>query len=109
MASKAVTDINKIASSGGKADYIVANVNVRNFYGAIYRANESMHQSKAGCNALIAEYRKRENNLDVLVNNSGISWGGPYNDFPEEKGWDNVFNVNVKSVFYSTLNVLLAF
>lgn len=82
---EAVTDINKIASSGGKADYIVANVN-----------------SKAGCNALIAEYRKRENNLDVLVNNSGISWGGPYNDFPEEKGWDNVFNVNVKSVFYMT-------
>jgi NAD(P)-dependent dehydrogenase (short-subunit alcohol dehydrogenase family) len=37
----------------------------------------------------------------VLVNNSGITWGGPYEDFPEEKGWDNVFNVNVKSIFYS--------
>lgn len=60
------------------------------------------HQSKAGCDALIREFRKRESNLHVLVNNSGITWGGPYEDFPEERGWDNVFNVNVKSVFYST-------
>lgn len=31
----------------------------------------------------------------------GITWGGPFDDFPEEKGWDNIFNVNVKSIFYS--------
>ncbi|KDR82041.1 hypothetical protein GALMADRAFT_240497 [Galerina marginata CBS 339.88] len=81
---EAVADINKVAS-GPKVDYIVANVG-----------------SKAGCDALIAEFRKRENKLHVLVNNSGITWGGPFNDFPEEKGWDNVFNVNVKSIFYMT-------
>ncbi|KAF9557761.1 NAD(P)-binding protein [Agrocybe pediades] len=81
---EAVADINKVAT-GPKADYIVANVG-----------------SKAGCNALIAEFRKRENKLHVLVNNSGITWGGPFLDFPEEKGWDNVFNVNVKSIFYMT-------
>ncbi|KAG6885367.1 hypothetical protein C0993_002697 [Termitomyces sp. T159_Od127] len=57
--------------------------------------------SKAGCDALIAEFKKRESKLHVLVNNSGITWGGPYNDFPEDKGWDNVFNVNVKAIFYS--------
>ncbi|KJA19100.1 hypothetical protein HYPSUDRAFT_44559 [Hypholoma sublateritium FD-334 SS-4] len=81
---EAVTDINKVAT-GPKAEYIVANVG-----------------SKAGCNALISEFRKRENKLHVLVNNSGITWGGPFLDFPEEKGWDNVFNVNVKSIFYMT-------
>ncbi|KAF8959741.1 hypothetical protein BDZ97DRAFT_1836782 [Flammula alnicola] len=81
---EAVADINKVAT-GPKADYIVANVG-----------------SKAGCNALIAEFRKKENKLHVLVNNSGITWGGPFLDFPEEKGWDNVFNVNVKSIFYMT-------
>ncbi|PPQ91782.1 hypothetical protein CVT25_000427 [Psilocybe cyanescens] len=81
---EAVADINQVAS-GPKADYIVANVS-----------------SKDGCNALIAEFRKRENKLHVLVNNSGITWGGPFLDFPEEKGWDNVFNVNVKSIFYMT-------
>lgn len=81
---EAVADINKVAS-GPKADFIAANVG-----------------SRAGCEALIAEFRKRENKLHVLVNNSGITWGGPFLDFPEEKGWDNVFNVNVKSIFYMT-------
>lgn len=60
-----------------------------------------LFQSKAGCDALIHEFRKRESKLHVLINNSGVTWGGPYNDFPEEKGWDNIFNVNVKSIFYS--------
>ncbi|EKM76446.1 hypothetical protein AGABI1DRAFT_115784 [Agaricus bisporus var. burnettii JB137-S8] len=80
---EAVAEIKKVAT--GKVDYIVANVS-----------------SKAGCDALVREFRKRESNLHVLVNNSGITWGGPYEDFPEERGWDNVFNVNVKSVFYMT-------
>jgi NAD(P)-dependent dehydrogenase (short-subunit alcohol dehydrogenase family) len=40
----------------------------------------------------------------VLINNSGIVWGGPFENFPEEKGWDNVFAVNVKSVFYSAFS-----
>ncbi|TFK35508.1 hypothetical protein BDQ12DRAFT_688253 [Crucibulum laeve] len=88
---EAVADISKVASA--KVDYIVANVG-----------------SRAGCDALIKEFRKRENKLHVLVNNSGITWGGPFLDFPEEKGWDNVFNVNVKSIFYMTagLSDLLA-
>ena len=36
------------------------------------------------------------------MNNSGLTWGGPFKNFPE-KGWDNIFNVNVKSIFYSAL------
>ncbi|KAF8825458.1 hypothetical protein F5879DRAFT_958109 [Lentinula edodes] len=75
----------KNATTPGSVSYIVANIG-----------------SKAGCNALIDEFKKRESKLHVLVNNSGITWGGPYEDFPEEKGWDNVFNVNVKSIFYMT-------
>jgi len=65
-------------------------------------------KSRAGCDALVAEFKKRETKLHVLINNSGITWGGPYNDFPEEKGWDNVFNVNVKSIFYSAYRSLLS-
>jgi len=88
---EAVADINKVAS-GPKANYIVANVG-----------------SKAGCDALIAEFCKREDKIHVLVNNAGLTWGGPFKDFPE-KGWDNIFNVNVKSIFYMTagLSDLLA-
>ncbi|TEB31322.1 rhamnolipids biosynthesis 3-oxoacyl-reductase [Coprinellus micaceus] len=89
---EAVNDINKVAT-GPKAQYIVANLN-----------------SRKGCDALVEEFKKHEQKLHVLVNNSGITWGGAYNDFPEEKGWDNVFAVNVKSIFYMTagLTELLA-
>jgi NAD(P)-dependent dehydrogenase (short-subunit alcohol dehydrogenase family) len=88
---EAVADINKVAS-GPKAEYIVANVG-----------------SRAGCDALIAEFCKREDKIHVLVNNAGTTWGGSFKDFPE-KGWDNIFNVNVKSIFYMTagLSDLLA-
>ncbi|KAJ2929857.1 hypothetical protein H1R20_g7230, partial [Candolleomyces eurysporus] len=89
---EAVNDINKVAT-GPQAQYIVANLN-----------------SKKGCDTLVEEFKKRESKLHVLVNNSGITWGGPYENFPEEKGWDNVFAVNVKSIFYMTagLTELLA-
>jgi NAD(P)-dependent dehydrogenase (short-subunit alcohol dehydrogenase family) len=68
-------------------------------HSGIHRLN--YRKSKLGCDTLIADFRRRENKLHVLVNNSGVTWGGPFGDFPEEKGWDNVFNVNVKSIFYS--------
>ncbi|KAL1727737.1 hypothetical protein EV714DRAFT_275303 [Schizophyllum commune] len=80
---EAVKDLK--ATAKGSVDYIVANVS-----------------SKSGCDALIAEFKKREKKLHVLVNNSGVTWGAPFDDFPEEKGWDNIFNVNVKSIFYMT-------
>uniref|UniRef100_A0A0W0EYV8 Uncharacterized protein n=1 Tax=Moniliophthora roreri TaxID=221103 RepID=A0A0W0EYV8_MONRR len=78
---EAVAELSNNAT--GSVHYIVANVGVR-------------------CDALISEFKKRESKLHVLVNNSGITWGGPYDDFPEDKGWDNVFNMNVKSIFYMT-------
>ncbi|KAJ7107239.1 hypothetical protein C8R43DRAFT_1045158 [Mycena crocata] len=83
---EAVDDMKKVATAG--VHYIVANIS-----------------SKAGCDALVSEFKKREQKLHVLVNNSGITWGGPFLDYPEEKGWDNVFNVNVKSVFYMTVGL----
>lgn len=62
--------------------------------------------SKAGCDALAAEIRKRESELDILVNNSGLTWGGPRDDFPEASGWDKVFHLNVKSQFYLTVALI---
>ena len=44
----------------------------------------------------------------MLVNNSGLTWGGPLTDFPEEKGWDRVFDLNVKSQFYMTVACVLS-
>ena len=43
--------------------------------------------------------------LDVLVNNAGATWGAPIDEFPES-GWDKVFDLNVKSVFFLTQKCL---
>jgi len=37
----------------------------------------------------------------MLVNNAGIAWGAPFDEFPEQ-GWDKVFAVNVKALFMLT-------
>lgn len=52
-----------------------------------------------GVNALAAAIGDREDRLDVLVNNAGVSWGAPLAEFPE-KGWDKVMDTNVKGPFF---------
>lgn len=62
--------------------------------------------TKDGCYALADEIKKREKRLDILVNNSGLTWGDKLTEFPEQKGWDKVFDLNVKSQFYLTVALL---
>lgn len=62
--------------------------------------------SKAGCDALADRIKEKEQQIDILINNSGLTWGGKMDDFPEEKGWDKVFHLNVKSQFYLTVALL---
>jgi len=70
----------------------------------VRRASLLMHQpqDKAGVDALISALSALEpsHKLHILVNNSGVAWGAPLDNVPEQKGWDNVMAVNVKSVFY---------
>lgn len=40
---------------------------------------------------------EREEKLHVLVNNSGMTWGAPFEEFPRDK-WDDVFKLNVTAV-----------
>ena len=54
---------------------------------------------------LASELRAREAKLDILVNNAGATWGAPIEDFPEI-GWDRVMDLNVKSVFFLTQQLL---
>ncbi|KAI8461640.1 hypothetical protein BY996DRAFT_6408481 [Phakopsora pachyrhizi] len=87
----------------GKAEYVVGDVS-----------------SKAGCVAIADEIKKRVDKIHVLVNNSGVTWGAPYEDVPEKEGWDRVLSwqsaikltavpfkkgLNVKSVFYMTVEL----
>ncbi len=59
----------------------------------------------ASIDALVAEVNEREDHLDLLVNNAGVSWGAPLEDFPEI-GWDKVMDTNVKGVFFLTQRLL---
>lgn len=59
----------------------------------------------AGIEALVAEIVSREEKLDVLINNAGVSWGCPLDEFPE-KGWDKVMDTNVKGMFFLTQKLL---
>ncbi|KAG8708397.1 hypothetical protein FRC09_001272 [Ceratobasidium sp. 395] len=61
--------------------------------------------SKAGCDALCDAFKQRESKLHILVNNSGATWGAPWDNFPEKEGWDRVMALNVKSLFYMTSNL----
>ncbi len=54
---------------------------------------------KKGIETLFEEYSKKEDHLDVLVNNAGAVWGEPLESF-SEVGWDKVMDLNVKSIFF---------
>ena len=43
--------------------------------------------------------------LDVLINNAGVAWGAPIEEFPES-GWDKVMDTNVKGPFFLTQKLL---
>lgn len=58
-----------------------------------------------GIAALVADLAGREDSVDILVNNAGVAWGEPFEKFPE-KGWDRVMNLNAKSVFFLTQQML---
>jgi NAD(P)-dependent dehydrogenase (short-subunit alcohol dehydrogenase family) len=53
---------------------------------------------------LVADLFERTDRLDVLVNNAGIVWAAPLLDYPLE-GWDSVFDLNVRGLFYLSQQV----
>ena len=58
-----------------------------------------------GLEALVAKLESREDRLHILVNNAGVSWGCPLEEFPEI-GWDKVMNTNVKGMFFLTQKLM---
>jgi NAD(P)-dependent dehydrogenase (short-subunit alcohol dehydrogenase family) len=61
--------------------------------------------STAGLTALVGELAKREPKLHILVNNAGANWAEPIDSYTES-GWDKVIDVNLKSVFFLTRELL---
>ncbi|PLW22589.1 hypothetical protein PCASD_05671 [Puccinia coronata f. sp. avenae] len=88
--SKTCERLNQLGT--GKAEYICGDIS-----------------SKAGCTELCDKLKKKFEKIHVLVNNSGTAVSSDFHHLPE-KDWDDVFNLNVKSIFYMTseLTPLLA-
>jgi NAD(P)-dependent dehydrogenase (short-subunit alcohol dehydrogenase family) len=63
------------------------------FFGTV--ANE------AGVAALVAETRQRTRELNILVNNAGLTWAEPFEMYPW-KAWERVMGVNVAGLFSLT-------
>ncbi|MFC5748465.1 SDR family oxidoreductase [Actinomadura rugatobispora] len=58
-----------------------------------------------GADALAARIAERP--LDVLVNNAGVTWGAPLEEYPDH-AWDRVIGLNLKAPFKLTVACLPA-
>ena len=54
-----------------------------------------------GIQSLADEMAKREEKLDILINNAGAAWGQDYLEF-SEAGWHRTMDLNVKTPFFLT-------
>ncbi|HLM05746.1 MAG TPA: SDR family oxidoreductase [Blastococcus sp.] len=55
--------------------------------------------TESECVRLAEEVGKREDELHILVNNAGATWGEPLQTFPES-AWDKLLNLNLKAPFF---------
>lgn len=60
-----------------------------------------------GVKAFASAVTDGDSGVHILVNNAGATWGAPMEEFPED-GWDKTMNLNVKSMFYLTQQLLPA-
>lgn len=61
--------------------------------------------NRAQIASAVQEIMNRFGKIDILVNNAGITRPTRVLEIPEEE-WDLIFNVNVKSIYYMTQEVL---
>lgn len=57
--------------------------------------------SDEGIAAMVGGVKNHTDDLHILMNNAGITWGAPYSQFPHA-AWEKVMNVNVAGLFTLT-------
>jgi len=67
-------------------------------HGVKYLAVKSDLGVEADIQKLVDATMKEFGKIDILVNNSGVTWGAPTLEYPIE-AWDKLFNVNVRGVW----------
>ena len=96
----------KVYISSRKADVCVATAaRLQAEHGGECIALPANLSDVEGCQALAEAIALKESKLDILINNAGVSWGAPLDEFPE-LGWDKVMDTNVKGVFFLTQKLL---
>ena len=68
-------------------------------------ATQSDLSTIEGVEAFSDAIKAHEQQVHILVNNAGASWGAPIDEYAEA-GWDKVMDLNVKSVFFLTQKLL---
>lgn len=63
--------------------------------------------SLEGIKHFVSTVADLEPHIDILINNAGATWGAELDEFPEV-GWDKVMNLNVKSLFFLTQQLMPA-
>ena len=58
-----------------------------------------------GVKAFADAIKAKEAQVHILVNNAGATWGAPIDEY-SEFGWDKVMDLNVKSIFFLTQQLL---
>lgn len=58
----------------------------------------------ADIDGLVDRVLAQTERIDILVNNAGMVWAAPTLEYPRE-GWDRVFNVNVRALFFLSQRV----
>ena len=69
-------------------------------YGECYGIPADL-STEQGCIDLVQAISEKESKLHVLINNAGVTWGAPLEDYPAE-AWDRINNLNVKAAFIMT-------
>ncbi len=61
--------------------------------------------NEEGVAALVSEVNSRTDRLDILINNAGVTWGQPLEEFPHF-AWGKIMDVNVAGLFQLTRDLL---
>ena len=61
--------------------------------------------TEAGIDAVVAEVAKRTDQLHILMNNAGRTWGAPLGEHPYQ-AWDKLLALNVTGLFHLTQQLL---
>jgi NAD(P)-dependent dehydrogenase (short-subunit alcohol dehydrogenase family) len=94
----------KVYISSRKADACAAAAQELSSYGDVTAIPADL-SNEAECRRLAEEIGAVENELHILVNNAGATWGTPMSEFTEA-AWDKVMDTNVKGPFFLTKSFL---